>query len=186
MKRRAVIPWLERDKGKITMRTLTEKDTPFLRQTLEWWATQFPFPLDHTQLDAWAQQYPNEIINKGLSPTAGWYKRLIKRQQSEPIKPEEKKRELRLQWLPCSRRSSESGVAGRAAQSQRPDCFATLEDARLAEEKYFLEKGYHNEIVECLAPCGAFHVRHVYSAQKKSPTGDAIRQGAEGGEKVLQ
>jgi hypothetical protein len=64
------------------MRTLTEKDTPFLRQTLEWWASQFPFPLDRTQLVAWAQQYPDEVINRGLNPTAGWYRRLIKRQQS--------------------------------------------------------------------------------------------------------
>lgn len=103
-----------------------------------------------------------------------------KRNGSAGFKPKEKKpRELRLQWIPCGRQvDAGNGPAMARARSQRPDCFSTLEDAQAAEEKYFQEKGYRNEIVECLVPCGAqlgrkvFHVKHVYSgdvaAQKKS------------------
>jgi hypothetical protein len=59
------------------MRKLTQNDTPFLRKTLEWFAANFPFPLDHTSLITWAEQYPEAVIEKGLSVTASWYKRQV-------------------------------------------------------------------------------------------------------------
>jgi hypothetical protein len=71
---------------------------------------------------------------------------------------------LRLQWVPCSKKSSGDGAV-RGANSQRADCFPTLEDAQAAEEKYFQEKGYRNEIVYCIVPCGAYHVKHAYSGE---------------------
>lgn len=87
-------------------------------------------------------------------------------------KKEKKPRELRLQWVPCGRQvDAGNGPAMVRAKSQRPDCFRTLEDAQAAEEKYFQEKGYHNEVVYCVVPCGAYHVKHIYSSevpQKKS------------------
>jgi hypothetical protein len=71
---------------------------------------------------------------------------------------------LRLQWVPCSKKSSGDGAV-RGANSQRADCFPTLEDAQAAEEKYFQEKGYRNEIIYCVVPCGAYHVKHAYSRE---------------------
>jgi hypothetical protein len=75
-----------------------------------------------------------------------------------------------LQWVPCTKSSSENGVVPRLAKSQKADCFPTLEDAQAAEEKYFQEKGYHNEIAYCVVPCGAYHAKHRYSGypQKES------------------
>jgi len=88
---------------------------------------------------------------------------------AEPIKKKLRKPKphaLRLQWVPCGRNLDTGNAQAMVrARSQRPDCFPTLEDAQAAEEKYFQEKGYHNEIVECLAPCGAFHVKHSYSGE---------------------
>jgi len=81
---------------------------------------------------------------------------------SEGFKPKEKReRELRLQWVPCSKRSALNGVVAIRANSQRADCFATLEEAQAAEEKYFLEKKYHNDVTFCVV-CDAHHVTHRY------------------------
>jgi hypothetical protein len=88
---------------------------------------------------------------------------------AEPIKKKfkaVKTHELRLQWVPCAKSSSENGVVTRLAKSQKADCFPTLEDAHAAEEKYFQEKGYRNEIVYCGVPCGAYHVKHAYSSEQ--------------------
>ena len=91
----------------------------------------------------------------------------IKKKARKPRKPHE----LRLQWVPCGRNLYTGNAQAMVrARSQRPDCFPTLEDAQIAEEKYFQEKGYHNEIVECLAPCGAFHVKHAYSGERQTPS----------------
>jgi hypothetical protein len=51
------------------------------------------------------------------------------------------------------------------ARSQKPDCFRTLEDARAAEEKNFQEKGHREEVVYCVVPCDAYHVKHIYSSE---------------------
>jgi hypothetical protein len=75
-----------------------------------------------------------------------------------------KERELQLQWLPCSRPfPKEHNAVFISAKSQRADCFPTLEAAQAAEQKHFEKVGYHEEVVHCLVPCGAYHVRHVYS-----------------------
>jgi len=59
------------------MRKLSKNDTPFLRKTLEWFAANFPFPLEPAQLITWAEQYPDEVIERGLEVTAGWCKRQV-------------------------------------------------------------------------------------------------------------
>jgi hypothetical protein len=61
-------------------------------------------------------------------------------------------------------------------RTQKPDCFRTLEDARAAEEKNFQEKGHREEVVYCVVPCDAYHVKHIYSSevlQRKSAQAEA-------------
>jgi hypothetical protein len=86
---------------------------------------------------------------------------------AEPIKKKLRKpkpRALRLQWTPCSKpiRVEKGAVTFR---SHKPDCFRTLEDARAAEEKNFQEKGHREEVVYCVVPCDAYHVKHIYSSE---------------------
>ena len=90
--------------------------------------------------------------------------RVSKRVGKQMHKPP--KRELRLQWVPCGRKlDAGNGPAMTRARSQKPDCFRTLEDARAAEEKNFQEKGHREEVVYCVVPCDAYHVKHIYSSE---------------------
>jgi len=97
---------------------------------------------------------------------------------AEPIKKKLRKpkpRALRLQWTPCSKpiRVEKGAVTFR---SHKPDCFRTLEDAQAAEEKNFQEKGHREEVVYCVVPCDAYHVKHIYSSevlQRKSAPAEA-------------
>jgi hypothetical protein len=72
---------------------------------------------------------------------------------------------LRLQWVPCARILD--GAVARLVKSSGVDCFATVAEARTAEEQYFKERGYRNEVVYCDV-CRALHVKHVYSSEIKS------------------
>lgn len=103
-----------------------------------------------------------EAIANGAEPIS---KRVGKR--TVRIKP----RALRLQWVPCGRQvDAGNGPAMARVRTQKPDCFPTEEAARAAEEKNFQEKGHREEVVYCVVPCGAYHVKHIYSSevQKKS------------------
>jgi hypothetical protein len=115
---------------------------------------------------------PNEPEATTLRPTKS-------AARAKPIK--RKPKELRLQWVPCSQGSPDAGVGGRALKSTRAQCFPTEAAARAAEEAYFQEKGYHNEVIYCVKPCGAYHVRHAYSgeSQRKSPTGVAEQRATQ-------
>ncbi len=86
---------------------------------------------------------------------------------------------LRLQWVPCGRQvDAGNGPAMARARSQKPDCFRTPEDARTAEEKNFQEKGHREGVVYCVVPCGAFHVKHVYSSEVLQRKSAPLSQGA--------
>jgi hypothetical protein len=96
---------------------------------------------------------------------------------AEPIKKKLRKpkpRALRRQWVPCGRAlDAGNGPAMVRARSQKPDCFRTLEDAQAAEEKFFQETGQREEVVYCVVPCDAYHVKHIYSSevpQRKAPS----------------
>jgi hypothetical protein len=96
---------------------------------------------------------------------------------AQPIKKKLRKpkpRALRLQWVPCGRQvDAGNGPAMARVRTQKPDCFRTLEDARAAEEKNFQEKGHREEVVYCVVPCDAYHVKHIYSSevpQRKAPS----------------
>jgi hypothetical protein len=100
---------------------------------------------------------------------------------AQPIKKKlrnPKPRALRLQWVPCGRQfDAGNGPAMTRARTQKPDCFRTLEEARAAEEKNFQEKGHREEVVYCVVPCDAYHVKHIYSSevlQRKSAPADVM------------
>ena len=99
---------------------------------------------------------------------------------AQPIKKKLRKPKphaLRLQWVPCGRQvDAGNGPAMARVRTQKPDCFRTLEDARAAEEKNFQEKGHREEVVYCVVPCDAYHVKHIYSSevlQRKSAQAEA-------------
>jgi len=71
------------------MRNLTAEDTPFLCKILDQWAASFPVALNRTQLITWAEQYPDEVIQKGVNVTAGWYKRQSTRSDGVSLPTEE-------------------------------------------------------------------------------------------------
>jgi hypothetical protein len=121
-----------------------------------------------TDRPTYSQRRAQQIAN-GAEPISKRYgKRTVR------IKP----RALRLQWVPCGRQvNAGNGPAMKCARAQKPDCFRTLEDARAAEEKNFQEKGHREEVVYCLVPCDAYHVKHIYSSevlQRKSAPADVM------------
>jgi hypothetical protein len=63
---------------------LTEKDRPFLLNTLTWWKEHFPFELEAEELIIWVETYPYAVIEKGLNATAGWYKRQLRETPVDP------------------------------------------------------------------------------------------------------
>ncbi|MHB8216250.1 MAG: hypothetical protein ACYDDS_09240 [Candidatus Sulfotelmatobacter sp.] len=155
----------------------SQKVASFIETLLEDWLKALDQPVGDTEAagnePAATSRHP-ETSAATETPRPD-YETRRKRQLAEGAQPITKHRykkskphELRLQWTPCAKKISGNGIV-RGANS-RADCFRTLEDAQAAEEKYFQEMGYHNEIVYCVVPCGAYHVKHAYSGETQTPS----------------
>jgi hypothetical protein len=83
-----------------------------------------------------------------------------------PVKSRSSKNRLRIQWTPCRAAAfldTENGPVQFQSEQHRVARFASEEKARLAEEKNFVECGYHELVVFCKV-CNAWHVAHQYTS----------------------
>ena len=118
-------------------------------------------------------------VNEGPRPTYA-ERRQAQLDAGAPRIPEKKKRvrkprKLVLAWLPCQPASfidGENGAAPyRASRISSATKFYSPEEAVLAEQKFFEERGYHQRVEKCPTCSGGnarrpvWHVVHIFPGQ---------------------
>jgi hypothetical protein len=86
----------------------------------------------------------------------------------KPIAPKKryKPKGLRIAWTECRPKSFIEDKDGKVSlfdSTRQPTCFRSEEAAAAANELFKEDHGYREQVVFC-APCGAWHLMHIYSA----------------------
>jgi hypothetical protein len=66
-------------KRRETSRILTTENVLFLRKILALWETNFHFKLNQAQLVTWVQNYPDDVVERAVVITSGWFERMSER-----------------------------------------------------------------------------------------------------------
>ena len=148
-----------RDADKVRQRRKAKVKPPKKEKAIPALEPEIMEPADvRFQLEKFRKTYPErreEQIAGGAMPI--------------PVKPRSSKGRIRIQWTPCRGEAfvdTESGPV-RFQSEHRVARFASEEKAQQAEEKNFVECGYHELVVFCKV-CNAWHVAHQYTSAAAS------------------